>query len=59
MGFFVLRGIGISNFIFASVGLFFLAASVFAIREKAVGNTPEQPYFLLAFWTIPWSLSFF
>jgi hypothetical protein len=34
------------------VGLFFLAASVFAIREKAVGNTPEQPYFLLAFWTL-------
>ena len=49
---FVLRGFGIANFIFASVGLFFLVASVFAIREKAVGNTLEQPYFLLAFWTL-------
>lgn len=49
---FVLRGFGIANFIFASVGLFFLTASVFAIREKAVGNTPEQQYFLVAFWTL-------
>jgi hypothetical protein len=49
---FVLRGFGISNFIFASVGLFFLAASVLAIREKAAGNAPEQPYFLVAFWTM-------
>lgn len=49
---FVFRGFGIANFIFASVGLFFLAASVFAMRETAVGNTPEQPYFLLAFWTL-------
>jgi hypothetical protein len=49
---FVLRAFGIANFILASVGLFFLAGSVFAIGEKAVGNTPEQPYFLLAFWTL-------
>jgi hypothetical protein len=49
---FVLRRVGVANFIFASVGLFFLATSVFAIREKAVGNTPQQPYFLLAFWAM-------
>src|ERR1700741_378061 len=49
---FVLRGFGITNFIFVSAGLFFLAASVSAIREKAIGNTPEQSYFLMAFWTM-------
>jgi hypothetical protein len=49
---FVFRGVGIANFIFASVGLFFLATSVSAILEKAVGNTAEQPYFLLAFWVM-------
>ena len=49
---FVFRGFGIANFIFASVGLLFLASSVFAMREKGVGNTTEQPYFLLAFWTM-------
>jgi len=49
---FVFRGFGIANLIFASVGLLFLAESAFAIRQRLVGNMPDQPYFLLVFWTM-------
>jgi hypothetical protein len=48
----VFRGVGIANFVFASLGLLFSASSVFAVRERAVGNTSQYPYFLLAFWTM-------
>ena len=45
-------GLASQTSFFASVGLFFLAVSAFAIRLRVVGNTPDQPYFLLAFWTM-------
>jgi hypothetical protein len=48
----VLRGFGIANFIFAGLGLLLLASSVFDIRQSAAANTPQYPYFLLAFWTM-------
>lgn len=49
---FVFRGFGIANFVFASLGLLFLAISVFAIRERGAGIGSQYPYFLLAFWTM-------
>jgi hypothetical protein len=48
----VFRGFGIANFILACAGLRLLGSSVFAIREKVVGNTSEHPYFLPVFWTM-------
>jgi hypothetical protein len=49
---FVFRGFGIANFLFACLGLLFLASTVSEVRERALGNTSEYPYFLLAFWTM-------
>lgn len=50
--YFVFRGFGIANFIFACLGLLFLASSVFEVREGVISNTSEFPYLLLAFWTM-------
>jgi len=49
---FVFRGFGIANLIFACLGLRLLAWSLLALREKAIGNTSEHPYFLSVFWTM-------
>ncbi len=46
------RAFGILNFLVALMGGIFLAPSVWAIRLHAIGDTPDAPHFLPAFWTM-------
>src|SRR2546427_9883619 len=50
--FHVFRVFAIANFLFAGVGLLFLATSILGVGAGKIGNTSEHPYFLWAFWTM-------
>lgn len=46
------RVFAVLNLIFAVVGLLFLLPDVWTVYNGALGNGPEAPYFLQAFWTM-------
>ena len=48
----VFRVFAIANFLLVGAGLLFLSSSVVAAGAGTIGNTPAQPYFLWAFWTM-------
>jgi hypothetical protein len=48
----VFRVFAVTNFLFAGVGLLFLASSILGVGAGKIGNTSEHPYFLWAFWTM-------
>jgi hypothetical protein len=48
----VFRFIAIANFVFVSLGLLGMGGEVLFITTAPVANSPAQPHFLQAFWTM-------
>lgn len=46
------RAFGIGNLVFVAIGLWAMSYPVRAATTGRMGNSPEQPYFLQAFWTM-------
>jgi hypothetical protein len=47
-----LRAFGIANLVFVAIGLWAISYPVAAVAAGRMGNSPDQPYFLRAFWTM-------
>jgi hypothetical protein len=46
------RIFGIVNLIFVAIGLWAISYPIAAVATDRIGNSPDNPYFLRAFWTM-------